>query len=145
MIHPWKTTTMRRNLIVLVVLGTSACLAGCAALQDLLRDPRPGPAGFVTVSCTSLQPDPAQPCEQEALQACSDTAIRQLITARSSPNMVPIFPDKRKSKNDGKDNRKDRNDEQSSVEQRGYDIRAEYQCYLTKPQPWDSGYTPSAR
>lgn len=49
--------------------------------------------------------------------------------------MVPIFPDKRKSKNDGKDNRKDRNDEQSSVEQRGYDIRAEYQCYLTKPQP----------
>ncbi len=59
--------------------------------------------------------------------------------------MVPIFPDKRKSKNDGNDNRKDRNDEQSSVEQRGYDIRAQYQCYLTKPQPWDSGYTPSAR
>lgn len=136
---------MRRNLIVLVVLGTSACLPGCAVLQDLLRDPRPGPAGFVTVSCTSLQPDPAQPCEQEALRACSDTAIRQLITARSSPNMVPIFPDKRKSKNDGKDNRKDRNDEQSSMEQRGYDISAEYQCYLTKPQPWDSGYTPSAR
>ncbi|RJU10952.1 hypothetical protein XcmpCFBP7700_06895 [Xanthomonas campestris] len=97
------------------------------------------------MSCTSLQPDPAQPCEQEALRACSDTAIRQLITARSSPNMVPIFPDKRKSKNDGKDNRKDRNDEQSSMEQRGYDISAEYQCYLTKPQPWDSGYTPSAR
>ena len=104
-----------------------------------------GPAGFATVSCTSLKPDPTQPCEQEALRACSDTAIRQLITARSSPNMVPIFPDKPKSKNDGKDNRKDRNDEQSSVEQRGYDIRAEYQCYLTKPQPWDSGYTPSTR
>ena len=65
--------------------------------------------------CIRDRPDPAQPCEQEALQACSDTAIRQLITARSPPNMVPIFPDKRKSKNDGKDNRKDRNDEQSSV------------------------------
>ncbi|WP_176339789.1 hypothetical protein [Xanthomonas hortorum] len=136
---------MRQDLIVLVVLGTSACLPGCAALQDLLRGPRPGPAGFVTVSCTSLQPDPAQPCEQEALRACSDTAIRQLITAQSSPNMVTIFPDKRKSKDNGKDNRKDRDDEQPRVEHQGYDIRAEYQCYLTKPQPWDNGYTPPAR
>ncbi len=136
---------MRRNLVVLVVLGTSACLPGCAVLQDLLRGPRPGPAGFVTVRCTSPEPDPAQPCEQEALQACSDTAIRQLITTQSSPNMVTIFPDKRKSKDDGKNNREDRDDEQPVVEHHGYDIRAEYQCYLTKPQPWDNGYTPAAR
>ncbi|MEA5124311.1 hypothetical protein [Xanthomonas floridensis] len=136
---------MRRNLIVLVVLGTSACLPGCAAVQDLLRGPRPGPAGFVTVNCTSLQPDPAQPCEEEAQQACADTAIRQLITARSSPNLVAIFPEKRTSKNDDKNNRKERADEQPGVEQHGYAIRAEYQCYLTKPEPWDNGYTPPAR
>ncbi|WP_349655463.1 hypothetical protein [Xanthomonas sp. 10-10] len=144
-IHSWKTTTMRRDLIVLVVLGSSACLPGCAAFQDLLGGPRPGPAGFVTVSCTSLQADPAQPCEDEALRACSDTAIRQLITAQSSPNLVTIFPDKRKSKDDNKNDRKDRADEQPRVEQHGYDIRAEYQCYLTKPEPWDNGYTPPAR
>ncbi|MCC8619085.1 hypothetical protein [Xanthomonas vesicatoria] len=136
---------MRRDLVVLAVLGTSACLPGCAAFQDLLRGPRPGPAGFVTVSCNNLMPDSAQPCEEEAQRACSDTAIRQLITARSSPNMVTIFPEKRKSKDDDKNNRKDRADEQSRVEQHGYDITAEYQCYLTKPQPWDSGYTPPTR
>ncbi|WP_161959959.1 hypothetical protein [Xanthomonas arboricola] len=140
---------MRRNLIVLGVLGTSACLPGCAFVQDLLRGPRPGPAGFVTVSCTSLQADLAQPCEDDALRACSDTAIRQLITAQSSPNLVTVFPDKRTSKDDGKDgrrnDRKDRADEQPRIEQHGYTIRAEYQCYLTKPQPWDNGYTPPAR
>ncbi|WP_434982346.1 hypothetical protein [Xanthomonas arboricola] len=63
----------------------------------------------------------------------------------------PIYPSKQKSKDDGdkngknKDKDKDRADEQPKVEQQGYDISAEYQCYLTKPQPWDSGYTPPAR
>ncbi|MCC4587226.1 hypothetical protein LL962_08935 [Xanthomonas sp. NCPPB 1067] len=136
---------MRRNLVALVVLGTSTYLPGCAFVQDLLRGPRPGPAGFVTVSCTSLQPDPGHPCEEEAQRACADTAIRQLIAARSSPNMVALFPEKRKSKDDDKNNRKDRADEQPGFEQHGYAIRAEYQCYLAKPQPWDNGYTPPAK
>ncbi|WDN39919.1 hypothetical protein [Xanthomonas oryzae] len=138
-------TTMHRNLSVLVVPRTSACLPGCAFVQDLLRGPRPGPAGFVTVHCTSLMPDPTQPCEEDARRACADTAIRQLITARSSPNTVTIFPDKRKSKDGDKDNGRNRADEQPSVEQHGYNVSAEYQCYLTKPQPWNSGYTPPTR
>ncbi|PPT30310.1 hypothetical protein XarzCFBP7410_03050 [Xanthomonas arboricola pv. zantedeschiae] len=140
---------MRRDLIVLVVLGIGACLPGCAVLQDMLHGPRPGPNGFVTVSCTNTLPNPSQPCEEEALRACSDTAIRQFVTAHSSPNMVTIYPSKQKSKDDGdkndKNRDKDRADEQPRVEQQGYDISAEYQCYLTKPQPWDSGYTPPAR
>ncbi|PKV12245.1 hypothetical protein CVO74_07245 [Xanthomonas prunicola] len=136
---------MRRHLIVLVVLGTSACLAGCATFQEFLRGPRPGPAGFVTVNCTSLMPDPAQPCEEGALRACADTAIRQLITARSSPNTVTIFPEKRKSRDDGKHNGRNRADEQSRVEQHRYNISADSQCYLTKPQPWNIGYTPQPR
>ncbi|USJ00097.1 hypothetical protein MUG10_19340 [Xanthomonas prunicola] len=138
-------TTMRRNLIVLVVLGISACLTGCTSFQEFLRGPRPGPAGSVTVTCTSLMPDPAQPCDEEALRACADTAIRQLITARSSPNTVTIFPEKRKSRDDGKDSGRNRADEHPRVEQHGYNISAEYQCYLTKPQPWNSGYTPQPR
>ncbi|MBB3845362.1 hypothetical protein [Xanthomonas arboricola] len=121
---------MRRDLIVLVVLGIGACLPGCAVLQDMLHGPRPGPNGFVTVSCTNTLPNPSQPCEEQALRACSDTAIRQFVTAHSSPNMVTIYPSRQKSKDDGKN--KDR-------------ASAEYQCYLTKPQPWDSGYTPPAR
>ncbi|MCC4609156.1 hypothetical protein LL967_14890 [Xanthomonas campestris pv. zinniae] len=136
---------MRRNHIFMAVLATSVCLPGCAVMQDFLRGPRPDQAGFVTVNCTSLQPDPAQPCEEEALRACADTAIRQLITTFSSPNTVMIFPDKRKSKDDEKNNRRDSADEQPRVEQHGYNIRAEYQCYLTKPEPWDNGYTPAAR
>ncbi|MBB5863487.1 hypothetical protein [Xanthomonas sp. 3058] len=140
---------MRRDLIALVVIGASACLPGCAAIQDMFHGPRPSPNGFVTVSCIDAVPNRTQPCEEEALRACSDTAIRQFVTAQSSPNMVTIYPISKKSKDDGKDdgkkNRKDHDDEQPRVEQQGYQISAEYQCYLTKPQPWDSGYTPPAR
>ncbi|WP_258078287.1 hypothetical protein [Xanthomonas arboricola] len=97
------------------------------------------------MSCNNALPNPSQPCEQEALRACSDTAIRQFVTAHSSPNMVTVYPSKQKSKDDGKNKDKHRADEQPKVEQQGYEISAEYQCYLTKPQPWDSGYTPPAR
>ncbi|MCE4347847.1 hypothetical protein LYZ86_00920 [Xanthomonas hortorum pv. cynarae] len=62
--------------------------------------------------------------------------------------MVTIYPSKQERKNDkgdGKTKSKDGTAEQPRTEQQGYEISAEYQCFLTKPQPWDSGYTPPAK
>ncbi|APP84551.1 hypothetical protein ABQZ99_012140 [Xanthomonas hortorum pv. vitians] len=139
---------MRLFFCTALAIVVSAFLPGCAFIQDVMRGPRPSANGFVTVSCTNNLPNPAQPCEEEALRACSDTAIRQFVTASSLPNMVTIYPSKQErkdNKRDGKSNRDDRPAEQPRTEQQGYKISAEYQCFLTKPQPWDSGYTPPAK